>query len=174
MRQILCSVAASLDGYIARPGGEYDWIPDEPNVDWGAFLARFDTVLIGRRTWEVIADSAPEEDPTVGMRTVVVSTTLDPAEHPGVEIVGDDPAGFVEALRREDGEDVWLMGGGVLFRSLLDAGLVDGVEVAVVPVLLGQGIPLLPSWKGDARLELLDMERYPSGIVQLRYRVLAG
>lgn len=171
MRDILYSVAASLDGYIARSDGSYDWIPDEPGIDWGAFLGRFDTVLMGRRTYEVVSAGEAEEGPTARKRTIVFSRRLDPGEHPGVEIVSENVATFVEELRGEDGEDVWLMGGGVLFRSLLDAGLVDGVEVAVVPVLLGDGIPLLPSRQDETRLELTHVERYPSGIVLLRYGV---
>lgn len=174
MREILYSVAASLDGYIARSDGSYDWIPDEPGIDWGAFLGRFDTVLMGRRTYEVVSASEADEGPTAQKRTVVFSRSLDPEQRPGIEIVRGNAAEFVDALRDEDGKDIWLMGGGVLFRSLLDAGLVDGVEVAVVPVLLGDGIPLLPSREGETGLELRAVERYPSGIVLLRYDVAAG
>lgn len=171
MRQLIYSVAASLDGYIARPDGGYDWIPDEPDIDWGAFLGRFDTVLMGRRTYEVVTAGDAGEDPTSRMRTVVASRTLDPEDHPDVEVVSEDVRGFVEELLREEGEDVWLMGGGVLFRTLLDAGLVDAVEVALVPALLGDGIPLLPPGEGGSRLELRDLTPYPSGIVLASYEV---
>ena len=169
MRRVLYSVATSLDGYIAGPGGEYDWIPDEPDIDWAAFLGRFDTVLMGRGTWEVLA-AGEGEGPTSGMRTIVISRTLDPAEHPDVEVVGRDAADVVAELRREPGgKDVWLMGGGKLFRSLLEAGVVDGVEVAVVPVLLGGGIPFLPPGTETVGLELTGVERFSTGIVQLGY-----
>lgn len=173
MRQLIYSVAASLDGYIARPDGAYDWIPDEPDIDWGAFLGRFDTVLMGRRTYEVVTDGDAEEDPTSRLRTVVASRTLDPEDHPDVDVVSDEVTAFVEELLREEGKDVWLMGGGVLFRSLLGAGLVDAVEVALVPALLGDGIPLLPPGEGGSRLELRDLTRYPSGIVLASYEVPA-
>lgn len=171
VRRVLYSVAMSLDGYIAGPGGEYDWIPDEPEMDWEAFLGRFDTVLMGRGTWEVV-EGQEGEGPTAGMRTIVFSRTLDADEHPDVEVVGRDAAGVVADLRREaEGKDVWLMGGGKLFRSLLDAGLVDGVEVAVVPVLLGEGVPFLPAGAGGAELELTGAEELSTGIVFLSYDV---
>lgn len=174
MRQLIYSVAASLDGYIARPDGAYDWIPDEPDIDWGAFLGRFDTVLMGRRTYEVVTSDSSGEDPTSRMRTVVASRNLDPDDHPDVDVVSGDVSGFVDRLLRQDGKDVWLMGGGVLFRTLLDAGLVDAVEVAIVPALLGDGIPLLPPGDAGARLELRDLTRYPSGIVLTSYEVPAN
>ena len=168
MRKVIYSVAASLDGYIAGPAGEYDWIPEEPAIDWGEFMARFDTVVMGRRTWEVIA--AEGRGPTAGRRTYVFSTTLEDVDDPDVTVVRDDAEGTVRELREADGKAIWLMGGGVLFASLLDAGLVDEVEVAVTPVLLGGGIPLLPAPATRARLELLDSTIYPSGIALLRYR----
>lgn len=163
-------MASSLDGFIARPGGEYDWIPEEPGIDWGEFLDRFDTVLMGRRTYDVVAD---EDEGLVGdMRTIVFSTTLDPGADPDVEVTREDPRQVVEQLRTEEGKDIWLMGGGVLFREFLDAEVVDLVEVAIVPKLLGEGIPMLAPWTGEAALQLQHREEYPSGIVLLRYELL--
>ena len=171
MRRVLYSVAMSLDGYIAGPDGDYDWIPEEPEIDWNEFLGRFDTVLMGRGTWEVVA-SGEGDGPTSGMRAIVFSTSLEPDEHPGIEVVAGDAAGVVAELKEEpDGKDIWLMGGGVLFRSLLEEGVVDGVETAVVPILLGEGIPFLPDGEGRTELELADVEEYPTGIVLLSYEV---
>lgn len=169
-RDVVYSVAASLDGYIADPDGGYGWIPEEPAIDWEAFVARFDTVVMGRRTWEVVSRDGggsflPEMD------LVVFSRTLEPEDHPRARITGDDPATVVDGLRRRPGRDIWLMGGGVLFRSLLDAGLVDRVEVAIVPVLLGRGIPLLPEREDEVRLRLRGQRSYPSGMVLLEYDV---
>jgi dihydrofolate reductase len=170
MRRVLYSVAASLDGYIAGTRGEFDWIPMEPTFDWKAFRGRFDTVLMGRRTYEVAAaqesgGSMPE------MRTYVFSRTLESAKHPMVTVVSENAAGVVDGLRKDSGKDIWLMGGGVLFRSLLEADLVDGVEVGLVPILLGQGIPLLPAMPRHRRLVLTKTQTYPSGIVLLNYDV---
>lgn len=169
-RRVIYSVASSLDGFIARPGGQYDWIPEDPAIDWGEFLDRFDTVLMGRRTYEVVADEE-EEELVAGKRTIVFSRTLDPSAAPGVEVLDDDPGQTVGRLKTDKGRDIWLMGGGVLFRELLDAEMVDAVEVAVVPKLLGEGIPLLAARSGDVSLQLRHREEYPSGIVLLRYDV---
>jgi dihydrofolate reductase len=109
-----------------------------------------------------------------GLDVIVFSRTLPAARHPGVRIVNDDPRDVVRELKTKPGRDIWLYGGGVLFRSLLDAGLVDTVEVAVVPVLLGAGVPLLPPGSGT-RLVLADQKTLPaSGIVALSYSIPGG
>lgn len=165
MRHVIYSVAASLDGYIAGPRGEFDWIPQEPDLDWDAFMARFDTVLMGRRTYETAKTSLPK------MRCYVFSKTLQLAAHPQVTVVSQNAAERVSALRQEPGRDIWLMGGGVLFRSLLLPGLVDRVEVGLVPILLGRGVPLLPEMERYARLALQSIREYPSGLVLLDYSI---
>jgi len=169
MRRVVYSVAASLDGYIARPGGGYDWIPEDPGMDWDAFMSRFDTVLMGRGTYEMAA--AQGSGATLpGLRTYVFSTTLEGEDHPDVTVV-EDAVDTVERLRSGAGKDIWLMGGGVLFGFLLAAGLVDGVEVGIVPILLGDGIPLLPPGDASARLELRETRTFQSGIVLLEFDV---
>jgi dihydrofolate reductase len=103
------------------------------------------------------------------MRVYVFSRTLRPEDHPKVTVVNDDAAGVVAALRAEEGDgEIWLFGGGDLFRSLLDAGQVDSVEVTVAPVLLGGGLPLITPG-GAARLTLTGTKTYPSGMVTLSY-----
>jgi dihydrofolate reductase len=167
---VLYSVAASLDGYIAGPGGEFDWIPMDPEIDFGAFMSRFDMVLMGRRSYEI---SLQHESGGAlpDMPTYVFSRTLQGADHPDVTIVGEDAHEVVSQLRQAPGKDIWLFGGGVLFSSLLEADLVDGVEVGLVPILLGQGLPLLPPLPRRTRLALTDTQTYPSGIVLLSYDV---
>ncbi len=170
MRRVLYSVAASLDGYIAGPGGEYDWIPMDSTIDWKGFMSRFDTVLMGRRTYEITL-TQHEGAPSPGMRPYVFSRTLRSADHPKVTMVAKDEIRVVNELRVGSGKDIWLMGGGVLFGSLLEAGMVDGVEVGLVPVLLGGGLPLLPPMPRRTRLALTKTHTYPSGIVMLSYDV---
>jgi dihydrofolate reductase len=170
MRRIRYSVAGSLDGYIAGPGGEADWIPSDPDFDFGALWAEFDTLLIGRRTFESMVKAGRSEIP--GMKIVVFSRAWKPGDHPGVTIVSEDVAQSVETLRAAPGKDIWLFGGGRLFHSLLAMHLVDTVEVAVVPVLLGGGVPLLPTPSDRANLALTKHEVYPkTGIVRLTYTV---
>ena len=123
MRRVRYQVAASLDGYIAGPNGEYDWIPMD-------------------------------------------------AKHKKVT-VKTDPAAHVRELKAKPGKDIWLFGGGALFRSLLTAGVVDTVEPAVCPILLGGGIPLLPTPAAQAKLSLTRHKAYQaSGIVLLEYAVV--
>jgi dihydrofolate reductase len=169
MRRLRYSVAMSVDGFIAGPKGEYDWIVMDPDFDWKALYGQFDTLLMGRGTYHTMRERGMSPK-GMGMKGVVVSTTLRPEEHRDVTIVGKDVAEAVAALKTEEGKDIWLMGGGVLFRSMLDAGLVDGVDVAVVPVLLGSGVPLIPQGQ-RSKLKLLESQARPSGIVMLKYAV---
>jgi dihydrofolate reductase len=168
MRQLRYSVAMSLDGFIAGPKGEYDWIVHDPGFDFGALIGQFDTLLMGRRTFD-LAQSQGSLLKSMRMKTVVVSTTLRDGQHKDVTILSSGIAEAVAALKAESGKDMWLFGGGVLFRGLLDAGLVDSVELAVSPVLLGGGVRLLPEGRRWP-LRLVECEAMPkSGIVMLKY-----
>ncbi len=169
MRRLVYSVATSIDGFIAGPHGEYDWIVPDPSFDFGALWSQFDTLLMGRRTYEV-ALTRFESIKKMGKKVIVVSTTLAPAHHPGVTILADNIPTAVSALKAEAGKDMWLMGGGVLFRTLLDAGLVDSIELAVIPVLLGSGVPLLPEGRKHP-LQLAGFKPYPNGTLSLAYSV---
>ena len=172
MRKIVYSVAMSLDGYVAGSDGEADWITMDPEIDFAALFARFDVVLMGRRTYDQVrAMGGGEAMP--GVTSIVASRTLRPEDCPGATVIGEGLEERVGELRAGDGKDIWLFGGGVLFRSLLDAGLVDEVGVAVMPVLLGGGVPLLAAG-GRAKLRLTGSRMYKSGIVSLDYAVEAG
>lgn len=172
-RRLRYQVAVSLDGFIAGPGGEYDWIVMDPSFDFGALFKQFDTLVMGRKTYEPLV-SQGGHGAMPGVEIIVFSHTLPAATHQGVRIVSDDPREVVRDLKASKGRDIWLFGGGQLFRTLLDAGLVDSVELAVMPVLLGQGIPLLPP--GDlTTLELVDHKILPdTGIAVLAYAVPGG
>ena len=168
MRRVRFSVATSLDGYIAGPNGESDWIVMDPDIDFGALFNAFDTILLGRNTYE--ATKQPGSGGGMpGMQTYVFSRTLRPENCPGV-ILSDDPKTIITKLKSKPGKDIWLFGGGSLFRSLLELGLVDSVEVAIMPVLLGGGIPLLPPQANLAKLRLVKHQVYEkTGTVLLEY-----
>ncbi len=173
MRRVLYRVAASLDGYIAGPRGEVDWIIQDPAVDFAKVYESVDTVLLGRRTYELTRQAGAPPWPR-SWQIYVFSRTLPPEAQPGVTVVRGDAGPHVAALRAAPGREIWLFGGGSLFRSLLGAKQVDLVEVMVVPVLLGSGIPLLEPGAPQTRLALEQVERYPSGLLSLRYRVPAA
>jgi dihydrofolate reductase len=168
-KRLRYQVAVSLDGFIATPDGGYDWIVGDPAIDFKAMMGEYDTAVAGRKTYDLMVSQGQSGMP--GIDFVVFSRTLAPMEKPGLRIVSDDPGRVVKELKKGKGKDIWLFGGGELFRTLLDAAVVDTVELAVMPVLLGAGIPVLPPG-ASAKLVLSDLKRLPkSGIVVLAYSV---
>jgi dihydrofolate reductase len=168
MRQVVYSVAASLDGYISGPNGESDWIVMDPEIDFSALFARFDTFLLGRKTYQA---SGGGGGGMPGTKSYVFSSTLKQEDCPGAT-VSNDPAATVSALKQQSGKDIWLFGGGHLFGSLLGLGLVDKVEVAIIPVILGAGVSLSHDPRSRAELHLIEHRVYPTtGTVSLSYTV---
>jgi dihydrofolate reductase len=173
MRLVHCGGAMSLDGYIAGPHGEYDWIVKDPEMSFAEMMAEFDTFLIGRKTFDVMV-KARQTKPPKGIEYIVFSKTLQAEDYPGVRVEREaEPV--VRDLRRKPGKDIALFGGGELFRSSLKAELVDRIEFSVVPVLLGGGIPLLPAPADQAKMKLLKEWLYPkTGLVRVEYEILRG
>jgi len=170
MKRLRYNVAMSLDGYIAGPDGEYDWIVQDPSIDFAALWAGFDTVVMGRKTFLAALEHHPDGS-MPGMDVYVCSRTLQAADFPKVTIIADGVGEAIAALKAKEGKDIWLFGGGALFRSLFDAGLVDRVEIALIPVILGGGIPLIPEGPRSQVLQLASCQPLPSGIVLLAYSV---
>ena len=170
MRRLRYQVATSLDGYIAGPDGEFDWIVDDPDIDFAELFATFDTAVMGRKTFAV---TAAQNAPVLpGLDVVVYSKTLRPADYPDVTMIDSDPVQHIRSLKAKPGKDIWLFGGGALFRSFLEAGVVDTVEPAVVPVLLGSGVPMLPAPYLKTTLTLTKHLLYQkSGIMLLEYSI---
>ena len=168
MRRVRYSVAMSLDGYLAGPNGESDWIVIDPDIDFQALFGAFDTILMGRKTYEA-ARQQGRGGGMPGMQVYVFSRTWRQADCPDA-IVSDKPAETLTALKTKSGKDIWLFGGGSLFSSLMELGLVDAIEVAIIPVLLGGGVPLLPSPAKSAKLRLVKNRIYEkTGTVSLEY-----
>lgn len=166
MRRVRYQVACSLDGYIAGPAGEYDWIVMDPDIDFDAMYEEFDTFLMGRKTWETSRGFL------AGRNVIVVSRTLRQADHPDIRIVTEDVRGAVDELRAAPGKDIWLFGGGELFGTLLATRQVDTVEPAIVPIVLGGGIPMVPPGVPRTSLRYTGHQLYPrSGIMVVRYDV---
>jgi dihydrofolate reductase len=171
MRKVRYSVAATLDGFIADPDGGYDWIIMDEEIDFAAMFEEFDTFVMGRKTWDVSAETEFVQM-FGGKEVIVFSKTLKTAPRPGVTVVGTEPADTVRALKQKPGKDIWLFGGGSMFRALVDAGLVDTVEVAIMPVLLSQGVPLVTPGARITGMTLDKCETLPkSGIVMLSYTI---
>lgn len=165
-------VATSADGFIARADGTYDSFPMKGDHIAAYFedLAQFDTVLMGRKTYE-IGLRVGVANPYPALKTIVFSRTLEASTDPNVELVRTDPVERVRALRAEPGRGVYLCGGGELAGLLLSAGLLDEVTIKVNPLVLGAGIPLFTG-AAESKLELISHRVFDSGVVFLRYRVV--
>jgi len=171
-RSVRFGVAMSLDGYIAGPNGEADWIVMDPEIDFAEIFARFDTLVMGRGTFEAMQAMGGGGGEMPGVEVIVISRSLSPDDHPKLTVATDVKQVITE-LKRRAGKDIWLFGGGRLFRSCLELGLVDAVDVAVMPVLLGGGVPLLPAPAPRASLTLVNRRIFEkSGIVSLEYDVV--
>ena len=173
-RKIIVHIAASADGYIARPDGDLEWLTSRPAPKGfygiNAFMKTVDTMVMGRLTYEAGLGLGAKFDPR--SRTLVFTRRPPPADVPaGVEFVSDAIGPFVERLREHPGKDIWLMGGGDLIASFLDAQAIDEFVVSVVPVFIGDGIPLIARRPRHVPLRLQSTERFDDGLVQLHYGV---
>lgn len=173
MRKVIFGGANSLDNYIARPDDAVDWLmwSDEAADLMKEIWPRFDTFVMGRKTFEVGLKTSGGKNPYAGTRTVVFSRTLDPGDHAGVEIVASDPGGFVRELKSGEGKEICVMGGGVIGKTLLEAGVVDEIGFNIHPVLLGRGVPLFHDMSRQIDLELLECRPFKNGCVYVNYRV---
>ncbi|KAH6693414.1 bifunctional deaminase-reductase domain-containing protein [Plectosphaerella plurivora] len=169
------NVAITLDGYIASLDGSTDWIIEDPSIDFDALYAQFDTFIMGRKTFEVMMHyaSQTERSPFHGKHVLVVSSNME-GGHPDVEVLAK---GYLDVLAerraRPEGKDIWLMGGGQLAQECLDAGLLDTIEAAIMPVVLGDGIKMVMPSTSAAGVKLIvqSAETLNSGIIMSKYQV---
>jgi dihydrofolate reductase len=170
VRQLRYSVAASLDGFIAGPNGEFDWIPMDPEIDFPAMYAGFSALVMGRHSYDVF--TATGGSPGLPLPVYVYSRSRPEGQGDGATFVHDGVA-HARALKQDDGKPIWLWGGGILFGELAAAGLVDGVDVAIIPILIGGGIPLRQPGGPRLPLRLRTSRLYATtGTLVLEYDVL--
>lgn len=180
-RKIIVSIATSADGYIARPDGDVEWLNRLPNLDYGmaAFYSTIDTILWGRKTYDWALAYAKKTgnrhsvfDPKVA--NFVFSRKPPKKAAPSVEFVSEPVKIFARRLRGTPGKHIWMMGGGGLIASFLDAGELDEFDIHVVPTFIGKGIPLVAPRHRDVPLHLRSVKKYSDGSVRLRYGVAKG
>jgi dihydrofolate reductase len=171
MRTLRYSVASSLDGYIAGPKGEFDWIVVDPEIDFEAMYAGFGGLVMGRKSYEVFLATGGSPGPA--LPTYVYSRTLPEGQRDGVTFARD-AVSHVRALKESgSGKPLWLWGGGTLCRELAAAGLVDGIDVAIIPVVLGKGLPMMATPGPQLALKLKANRLYANtGTLFLEYDVV--
>ena len=173
-RKVIVHIGTSADGYIARPDGDLEWLTSRPAPEgfygMNAFMKSIDTKLLGRKTYEVSRHMGAKFDSRE--RTIVFSHDPRPKDAPPTVEFTDEAIGvFVNRLRKSQGKDIWLMGGGEIIASFLDAQEIDEFVISVAPVFIGDGIPLIARRHRHVPLELRSVERFEDGLVQLHYRV---
>ena len=171
-RKVTYGAACSLDLYIARPDFSYDWImhTSEANEVMADYWKTIDTIVMGRKTWEV-AVRAGHGGGHAGIQTWVLSRTLPPSENPRISVVSEDVVAFVRRLKDAPGKDICMMGGGELAKPLFAAGLIDEIGLNIHPVLLGAGIPIFHPMCRQIDLELIECKTFKNGCVLVTYRV---
>lgn len=165
----------SLDGYIATPDGGIEWlneIPNPTNEDHGynALLESVDTVLMGGRTYHEIIGFGVQW-PYKDKQTYVIAhnnTNVTPDEN--VEFITEDIYRRISALKEAEGKDIWLVGGGVLTTMLLNHDLIDEMQIAIVPTILGEGLPLFPNKPKTSKWTLVENKAYMSDVILNVYK----
>ena len=171
MRKIILALGISIDGYIARRDGTFDFLfmPRDFMQEFAAFQSSIDTCIMGRKTYDV-AKAMGGVSADSKIRHYVLSRTQPPGERDGVIFAKTTPQKLVDEIRRGKGKDIWLMGGGEIARDFLKADLVDELHLGVVPVLLGEGLPLFPSGFPQRNFALMENESYSRGLISLKYK----
>lgn len=173
MRKVVFGGANSLDNYFARKDDAVDWLmwSDEVGKIMADYFKTFDTMVMGRRTYEVAVRSGYGGGSYPGMKTHVFSRTLKPRSSKTLEITSEDVAQFVGRIKQQEGKDICIMGGGLLAKSLFEANLIDEIGFNIHPVLLGSGIPLFYEMNHQIDLDLIDCKVLKNGCVLVTYRV---
>ncbi len=175
MKKIKLYIAVSLDGYIARPDGDLDWLltyPMHTGAEYGYkdLMDSIDTVIMGNLTYQeliVMSIDWPYKDKSTYILTRY-KNNLPPKEN--VTYLTDDVIETIHQLKQQEGKDIWLMGGGQVITLLLNHDLVDEMQISYVPVILGEGIPLFPNKPKESKWELVNSTAFDSGILKVDYK----
>jgi dihydrofolate reductase len=179
VRKIIIYIATSADGFIARKNGGVDWL-DRPrpkgNYGMGEFWKSIDTILLGRKTYDMAVRFLKEGKVDAGMfggiNHYVFSRKPPKKVLEGFEFVREPIKIFAKRLRTRKGKDIFLMGGAGLIASFLDAGEIDEFAISVIPTFIGEGIPLIAPRHRTVPLKLLSSKKFSDGVVRLHYAVL--
>jgi dihydrofolate reductase len=173
MRKVTFGGANSFDNYFARKDDSVDWLmwSNEAASVMKDFWKTIDTVVMGRRTYEVALRLGAGGGAYPGVKNYVFSRTMKQKTAGNVEIISEDAAEFVRKLKNHEGKDICVMGGGLLAKSLLEANLIDEIGFNIHPVLLGSGIPLFHEMNHQIDLELIDFKAFKNGTLLVSYRV---
>ena len=178
-RKIIVYIATSADGYIARPDGDVQWLNRRPRMDYGMreFYPTIDTILWGRKTYDWLLDYYKKKGKTKGffdtrLANYVFSRNPPARPAPGAQFVSEAVKSFARRLRATPGKHIWMMGGGGLIASFLDEGEIDEFDIHIIPVFIGEGIPLVEPRQRDVSLRLRSSRKYTDGVVRLRYDVV--
>lgn len=170
MRKVVLGLGITLDGYIARPDGAVDFLFMPKDYSMAPFFATIDAAIMGRKTFDVAVRMGGGTFGGSSMASYVFSRTQPPGERGGLVFVNQSPADFIHQLRKRPGKNIWLMGGGELARDFLKADLVDELYLGIVPVLLGEGIPLFPSGFPQRDFSLVENKTFSKGLIALKYK----
>jgi dihydrofolate reductase len=171
MRLVKYFVASSLDSYISRRDGNVDWLFMDQDYGMKDFFSSVDVAVMGRKTYAKALELTPGGVQFPGMKSYVFSHLLPKGKKEDVEVASEDPETWLKSMRANSGKDIWLVGGGEMVREFLQKRLVNEIGVSIHPRLLGDGIPLYAQPYPETELELIRSKTYPSGLLQVFYRV---
>jgi dihydrofolate reductase len=166
---VVLGLGISLDGYIARPDGSVDFLFMPKDYSMGPFFKTVDVAVMGRKTLEAGLRMTGGKFDNYGIKCYVMSRTEPPGERDGYEVTNQTPEALIAEVRKHPGKNIWMMGGGELARDFLKADLIDAMEIGVVPVLIGEGIPLFPAGFPQREFALVENKAYSKGLLVLKY-----
>ncbi len=175
MSEIKLYIATSLDGYIAREDGSIDWLDAVPNPDqidhgYAEFYETIDTVILGRKTYEVILGFGVDW-PYPDCKTYIVTSDSDyQVKTENTEVLNEVSREQVDLIKRHSQKNIWIMGGGKLITTFLNLGEVDEMILSVIPTILGKGIRLFPDSPRETSFKIINVQAFETGAINLAYR----